>query len=206
MRHHESMAGQRSRQDFERLYADGRPPWELAGPQPALADLLVREPPEDPVLDAGCGTGDLALWLASRGHRVLAFDFSAAAIEQARAKITDRTLDVTFLVADATSLGELPLRPRTVVDSGLLHGLDEASRAAYVTELRDLCEPGARLVLLARDDPGSEHADAGRDELITRFAAPDWDDTEIRPAEVYARIDGEEVRLAGRLLITHRSR
>ncbi|MFC7623004.1 class I SAM-dependent methyltransferase [Microlunatus sp. GCM10028923] len=199
------MAEHRSRQDFEQVYADGRPPWELGGPQPALAELLSREPVEDPVLDAGCGTGDLALWLAARGHRVLAFDFSAAAIEQARAKITDDTLDVTFLVADATGLGDLPLRPRTVIDSGLLHGLDDASRTAYVTGLRDLCEPGAMLCLLARDDPGSQHADAGQDELITRFAAPDWVGTEVRPAEVHARVGGEELRLPANLMITRRA-
>ncbi|GAB3760789.1 class I SAM-dependent methyltransferase [Microlunatus parietis] len=187
------------------MYADGRPPWELGGPQPALVEALTREPVEDPVLDAGCGTGDLALWLAARGHRVVAFDFSAAAIEQARAKITTGGSDVTFLVADATRLADLPLRPRTVVDSGLLHGLDEPSRSAYVDGLRDLCEPGARLFLLARDDPGSEHADAGRAELITRFAAPDWTDTEVRPAEVCAQVDGAAVRLPGWLLITHRA-
>lgn len=186
------------------MYASGQPPWELGGPQPALAEQLEQVPIQDPVLDAGCGTGDLALWLASRGHRVLAFDFSAAAIELARAKITDG-LDVSFEVADATRLSDLTVRPRTVVDSGLLHGLDEASRDSYVAGLRDLCESGARLYLLARDDQGSEHADAGRDELITRFTAPDWVGTEVRPAEVWAWVDGEDVRLPANLMITRRA-
>jgi SAM-dependent methyltransferase len=54
-----------------------RPPneWlikEVADLQPGLA------------LDAGCGHGSDALWLAARGWRVTAVDFSAAALDHAR--------------------------------------------------------------------------------------------------------------------------
>lgn len=62
--------------------------------------------PGDHVLDLGCGTGEDALYLASRGVRVTAADASPAMLEIARAKtahqplITVRSLDVCHLPGD----------------------------------------------------------------------------------------------------------
>ena len=59
----------------------------MGGAQPALAALLAEYPPADPVLDVGCGSGDLAIALAKGGGHVLGIDFVPAVIEQARAKL-----------------------------------------------------------------------------------------------------------------------
>src|SRR3954447_3934670 len=40
------------------------------------------------VLDAGCGTGTEALWLAEHGSHVTAADISASALAEARARAT----------------------------------------------------------------------------------------------------------------------
>jgi SAM-dependent methyltransferase len=45
-------------------------------------------------LDAGCGDGSDALWLATRGWRVTAVDFSVTALEQARASAESVGADV----------------------------------------------------------------------------------------------------------------
>jgi SAM-dependent methyltransferase len=61
-------------------------PWDIGAPQPALLELLAEVPPEGPILDVGCGSGDLGIALAQRGVEVLGVDFVEAAISQARAK------------------------------------------------------------------------------------------------------------------------
>src|SRR5262249_48694894 len=58
--------------------------------------------PPASVLDAGCGTGTLALHLAAAGYRVTAVDLSAAMIGTARAK--DSTGQGLCATADLTAL------------------------------------------------------------------------------------------------------
>lgn len=117
--------------DWDAMYTAAEPPpWDIGEVQPALAAFLAHASINDPVLDAGCGTGDLALLLAGRERQVLGFDLSEPAIAAARAKAQQRGLNVDFQVADAAQVGTLPIRPRTVLDSGLLHSLDEQVAAA----------------------------------------------------------------------------
>lgn len=71
-------------EDFFREVYDQTPPWDIGAAQPALLDLVRTFPPSGPVLDVGCGSGDLAITLATAGHEVLGIDFVPAAIDQAR--------------------------------------------------------------------------------------------------------------------------
>ena len=83
------------REHFRSSYA-GSPPWDIGKPQPAFeaaADKIVGS-----VLDAGCGTGEHALFFAARGHAVTGFDFLEEPIAAARRKALERGLNVKFLV------------------------------------------------------------------------------------------------------------
>ncbi|WP_382464752.1 class I SAM-dependent methyltransferase [Streptomyces noursei] len=121
-------------------------PWRLDGPQPLLVELEAAGEITGPVLECGCGLGDNAVFLASRGHEVTAFDAAPAAIEKARSKVT-AAAPVTFTVADATELNGIgvPGGFRTVVDSAMLHCLTADQRRAYLRGLRRVCAPGAKL-------------------------------------------------------------
>jgi ubiquinone/menaquinone biosynthesis C-methylase UbiE len=105
-----------------------------------------------PVLECGCGLGDNALFLAERGFQVTAFDAAATAIEQDRAKAEERGLSVDFVVADATTLAGIEGEFHTVVDSAMMHCLDDAARRDYLAALRRVCLPGARLHVLSFTD------------------------------------------------------
>lgn len=60
-----------NRNTFESAYA-GQAPWDIGRPQKALLDVADRI--AGSVLDAGCGTGDLARRVAPRVARVDALD------------------------------------------------------------------------------------------------------------------------------------
>ena len=59
------------------------------------------------VLDAGCGTGENALHLASLGLPVLGVDVAATALATARRTAAERGIEVEFAVADAMRLERL---------------------------------------------------------------------------------------------------
>src|SRR5437763_1501612 len=101
---------------FESMYA-GQAPWDIGRPQPAF--LAIADQITGTVLDAGCGTGDHAIFFASRGRQVTGIDFVEEAISRAKKKAEGRNLPVTFLVKDALELKNWSERFDHVIDSGL---------------------------------------------------------------------------------------
>jgi 2-polyprenyl-3-methyl-5-hydroxy-6-metoxy-1,4-benzoquinol methylase len=87
------------------------------------------------VLDAGCGTGENALLVASLGLPVLGVDVAETALATARGKAADRGIDVEFAEADALQLGRLRRLFETVLDCGLFHTFDGEERPEYVASL-----------------------------------------------------------------------
>ncbi len=77
------------RTSFESLYT-GQPRWEIGRPQKALLD--VADQVTGSVLDSGCGTGENALFFASRGQKVTGIDFLPEPITLAKQKATERGL------------------------------------------------------------------------------------------------------------------
>ncbi|MCK4766459.1 MAG: class I SAM-dependent methyltransferase [Candidatus Aminicenantes bacterium] len=57
------------------------------------------------ILDVGCATGELALALTGKGHRVTAFDLDGDMIHAAREKTKNRGLKVEFVEKDMAALG-----------------------------------------------------------------------------------------------------
>ena len=136
---------------FERLYRLGVPlPWDLNGPTPFVCELKERGLIHGDVLDAGCGTGENALYLATCNFPVVAFDGAPSAIEKARAKAVARGIEADFRVADARELAGFHGAFDTIIDSGLFHVLGRKSdRLKYTASLRRMCRRGGTLYLLA---------------------------------------------------------
>jgi SAM-dependent methyltransferase len=143
------------RATFEEFYA-GKAPWDAGRPQGAL--VAVADRVTGPVLDAGCGTGEHALFFAARGHRVSGIDFVEEAIRRARAKAAERGLVVEFLVKDATALGDWGERFASAIDCGLFHCFSDDDRRRYVGGLARVVKPGGLLFLVcfSEEEPGTE--------------------------------------------------
>jgi cyclopropane fatty-acyl-phospholipid synthase-like methyltransferase len=154
---------------FENLYA-GPAPWDIGRPQQrflTIADRIVS-----PVLDAGCGTGEHALFLASQGHRVIGIDFVEEAIRRARLKAAERGLTVEFLVKDATKLAGWGERFASVIDWGMFHVFCDDDRRRYAQGLAQVLKPGGRLFLacFSDEEPGTEGPRrVSRQELYDSF-------------------------------------
>ena len=151
-------------------------PWDVGRPQTAMVRAAEAGLVRGRVLDIGCGTGELSLYLAARGHPVVGVDAAPAAIERARRKAADRGFAVEFDVADALDLPEIG-RFDAVVDSGLFHVFDDPERVRYVDTLRSLLRPGGTLLVLCFAD--SAPGDGGPRRVSPR---------EIR--EAFAERDG----------------
>jgi SAM-dependent methyltransferase len=179
------------RASFENIYA-GKAPWDIGKPQRLFVAVAGRI--MSPVLDAGCGTGENALFLAGRGHRVTGIDFVEEAIRRARLKAAERSLSVEFLVKDAMTLGEWGRRFASVIDSGLFHVFSDDDRRRYVQGLTRVVDPGGRLFLtcFSDEEPGTEGPRrVSRRELHDAFA-DGWEIESIEPcrAEVNPDVAG----------------
>ncbi|MFF9335606.1 class I SAM-dependent methyltransferase [Streptomyces albogriseolus] len=122
-------------------------PWDIGRAQSALVELEEAGQIKGEVIDVGCGLGDNAIFLASRGYRTTGVDGSANAIDECRKRAAAQGLDVDFAVADAASLDGFENRFDTVVDSALYHCLNEENQRNYVAALHRATRPGAKLHL-----------------------------------------------------------
>jgi SAM-dependent methyltransferase len=180
------------RSSFESIYA-GQPRWEIGRPQKAILD--VADQITGSVLDSGCGTGENALFLASRGQRVTGIDFLAEPINLARQKAAERGLTATFLVMDALALKELPEVFDNVIDSGLFHVFSDEDQRRYVEGLASVLRPGGRLFLLCFSD--AEPGDHGprrvsRKEIENAFIEG-WVVESIEPTRFEVRPDPKDI-------------
>lgn len=197
--HHDARSPAASAGAIRRLLRHAQGPLDIGRPQRAFveaADAIGGR-----VLDSGCGTGELAIWLAERGRTVTGVDFLAAPLEAARRKARDRGIAVNFLEMDALALGEIPERFDAVTDCGLFHAFDDPSRTAYVRGLARLLEPGARVFILCMSDaePG-EHGPRRIHERELREAFADgWEIETLEPSrfEVVPGIPGAEFTSGG---------
>jgi cyclopropane fatty-acyl-phospholipid synthase-like methyltransferase len=176
------------RSTFESMYAEGAP-WDVGKPQQAFID--VANEIRGSVLDAGCGTGDIALFLAGRGNNVTGVDYLEEPIRRAKLKAAEQKLAVTFLVKDATALKDLNERFDNVVDSGLFHVFSDYDRKKYVAGLSTVLKPGGRLYLMcfSNEEPGAEGPRRISKKELREAFADGWVIESIEPSRFETRPD-----------------
>jgi SAM-dependent methyltransferase len=125
-----------------------------AQPSPYVRNAVAALSPGT-VLEAGCGTGAEAIWLAAAGWEVTAVDISPTAIERAREAARRQAPGVaariTWQVADLTTW--VPPQAYALVVSQYVH--PDVSLGEFVRRLAAAVAPGGTLLVV-----GHDHADA----------------------------------------------
>ncbi len=179
---------------FETAY-QGTAPWDIPGPQPAFVGLEEAGEIRGSVLDVGCGTGENALFLASRGHEVWGLDFVPIAIERAKRKVNERGLNAHFQAGDALKLDQLGRTFDTVIDCGLFHTFTDEERPLYVAGLMTVLRPGGSVHILCFSDqepPGQGPRRVTQQEIRDAFPSG-WQVAAIRESR-FQTTDHPEAR------------
>ncbi len=139
------------------------------------ADLVERLNPRS-VLDAGCGTGRVAVELARRGTDVVGVDLDASMLEKAHAKQPD----VPWIVGDVADVDLGRTFDVVLLAGNVMIFLAPGTEAAAVANLARHFEPGGALVAGFSLEPGrldlgtyDGHARAAGLVLAERWAT--WD-------------------------------
>jgi len=180
---------------FQQAYA-GKAPWDIGKPQPVFVE--AAEQISGSVLDAGCGTGENALFFAQRGHPTTGIDYLEYPIAEAKRKAQERGLPATFLMMDALHLADIAEVFDSVIDCGLFHVFCDEDRTRYVAGLASVVRPGGGLFLLCFSDqepPGDGPRRVFQDEIRDAFSI-DWDVESIQPARFETRPDLKDIRFS----------
>lgn len=143
---------------WDSAYRGGsRPGWDIGRPASQLVEAVesgLIKPCR--AIELGCGLGNDARFLASRGFDVTAVDIAPTAIARAEAEAEAQGLRLRWLVADVLRLPDLGAFD-FVYDRGCYHGLRRPFARQYVTSLRALTRPGSWVLILAgnANEPGT---------------------------------------------------
>ena len=180
---------------FNSVYQDIAP-WDIGAPQPAMAAMLEKYPPANPILDIGCGSGDLAIYLAQLRHQVVGIDFVESAIRNGLVKrnsLPPATAQlVNFKVADALKPSLLQQKFGAVVDSGFYHLFNPDQCEQLINEVASILLPSGCYYLheFAVDFPvPNMPRQISADEIQARFTVDKgWKIKEFQSVEFLSRV------------------
>ena len=172
--------------DWDERYAARDLVWS-AQPNEFVAELVGPLPPGT-AIDVAAGEGRNAIWMVERGWVVTASDYSAVALERARAlgdqRLGDRAVHLTTTVADATH----PLPGGAgAYDLALFSYLQLPApmlRAALAAGI-DAVRPGGQVLVVAHAGRNLEHGHGGPSDRAVLYD----------PDEVLTAVTGQPVEV-----------
>lgn len=171
-----------------------------APPNGAVVEFATSLPPGR-ALDLACGEGRNAVWLASRGWRVDAVDFSAVALTAAVRVASGATASIRerlqWVHADVT---DLTLEPQyDLVLLSYLH-LSPPERAALLARIHTALKHEGILVIVGHHRDNVEHGVGGPQDVEILYSAEDLvselsDELAVETAETRPRVVDDAVAL-----------
>lgn len=146
-------------QGWEKVYSARDNPFDVADPDEWIVELEAGGKIRGAVLDAGCGAGHNALYLAAKGYYAVGVDITPKAVQRADEKASERGIqNVKFLAANlCESLGYEDFFG-SVIDIGCFHSLhEEAQKKRYADVLQKACKCGATMYLRTLNAVNSAH-------------------------------------------------
>jgi methyl halide transferase len=142
------MAGVSTSEFWTDLYARGGDGWDLRQPSPPLVEFMDRTPlAPGRVAVPGCGRGHDVRFLVRRGFAAIGFDFSSAAIAEARALAKTDNVAAEFVERDLFTLGgDYGHAFDGVWEYTCFCAIDPRRRAEYVRAMRAIVKPGGWLL------------------------------------------------------------
>ncbi len=152
--------------------------WTVTVNQFVEANLASLEP--GTAVDLAAGEGRNAVWLAARGWKVTAVDFSKVGLEKAQRLAADNDVEIETVQADA-----LTWEPETPVDLVVLSYLQlpTEQRLTVLDHARNWLNPGGTLFVIAHD----------RRNVNGGYGGPQSPEVCYDPAETVAALVGLDV-------------
>ena len=152
---------------WDRRYAEHDSVW--GGAPNRWVEQEVAGLPAGRALDLACGEGRNAVWLARRGWRVVAVDFSVVALDKGRA-LEGAAGGIEWIHADATSF-----EPAGHFDPALLcyFQLEAAGRRQAVRHAAAALHPGGVLLVVAHDSRNLTDGTGGPQDPSRLYTAQD---------------------------------
>jgi len=153
--------------DMDKIYRDlplDQIPWNMETPPETLVEL-VNSGKIEPcrAVDLGCGIGNYAIYLATRGFNVTGIDISPTAINLARENAARKGAKCDFLVADL--LGDIEEMKETfefAYDWEVLHHIFPETRKKYVENVHKLLSPGGKYLSVCFSEENPQFGGSGK--------------------------------------------
>lgn len=139
-------------------------PWDMEEPPTALVELVTSGTVQPcKTVDLGCGIGNYALYLASRGFDVTGIDISPTAISMAKENAQKRGLTCNFITADLLdNPNNLKEQFDFSYDWELLHHIFPEHRKSYSENVYHLLKPRARYLSVCFSEKDPQFGGSGK--------------------------------------------
>jgi len=141
-----------------------RIPWDIETPPKILVELIEsgRIKPCK-VIDLGCGSGNYAIYLATKGFDVTGVDISTAAIRIARKKAKEKKVKCNFFVLDVVEdLDKISKTFDFAYEWGLLHHIFPDKRKRYVKNVYKILNLGGKYLCMCFNEKDNYFSGSGK--------------------------------------------